>query len=663
MSTTSTIGSASRNYSTITAWNAAFANGGWIGQCYNDQEFSNAHGETFPISFSAATASANYITLTTATGQSFRDNASVQTNGLPGYNQSYGVGIKKTSNYPYPLSMDSAYVTLSYLQVAFTGATGSNPACLNGADSSGATAGLVDSCIFDTTNGNSGSPVVRTQFNTHVINSLIVQRGTAGDGIQQKYAGTPVWCNNTIVRPSNVTAAGKALTSTGSPIVKTYNNAGFGFSSFQDVISHFSGNNNASDVAIGFGSSNQASLTYASQFNSSTGNWIPKTGSALLDNGATETSYIASIDIVGTSRPQGSAWDIGCWEYTSSGTNVSLPAASGTSAIGSFGPSSLLALTGAAGSGVAAGFTPNDLDSLAPASAVAAIGSMTPLDAVPLASVAGVASIGSLTPQDQTSLAGAAGAGIAGAFTPQDTLALSPATATASVQSFGPQLLFSLTSAAGVGFVEGFTPKLSFSFTAASGSGVAGNFVSGQQPLPAVSGSGVATGFTPDVLPALSASSGTGVALGFGENVQPPLGAATATALVESFGPQTSRALASAPGAGIAAGLTPGVTRSLSSASGAGAAANFIAGALPLGAASGTGIAATFLSQIIIGFAPATGFGFAGSFTAQILGTVTPGIATAGDSAVWSAVAGDAAVWIAALNDAAMWRAETGDSS
>jgi hypothetical protein len=77
MATTSTIGTASRNYSTIQAWHDAFSTGGWIGECYNDAEFVE------DVTMTGKTTSAtDYIELRTASGQSFRDHANKLTNAL-----------------------------------------------------------------------------------------------------------------------------------------------------------------------------------------------------------------------------------------------------------------------------------------------------------------------------------------------------------------------------------------------------------------------------------------------------------------------------------------------------------------------------------------------------------------------------------------------------
>src|SRR5215472_14852452 len=96
---TKTIGTGgSHNYSTLASWEAdttAFTGGGGtdlvaadtiaVGQCFfngsGDGEFFSGSGAVLFIA-GYGTDSTHTITLTTGTGQSFRDNVSVQTNAL-----------------------------------------------------------------------------------------------------------------------------------------------------------------------------------------------------------------------------------------------------------------------------------------------------------------------------------------------------------------------------------------------------------------------------------------------------------------------------------------------------------------------------------------------------------------------------------------------------
>lgn len=315
MSTTSSIGTSSRTYSTVASWLAAFTTGGWIGECYNDSEFT----VTATISFSGhSTSATDYITLKTAAGQGFKDNASVQTNALR-YNQSNGVGIRKTSAYGIVISVSESYVTLQYLQIAHTG--GGNSDNAYSCTSAGLSGVLVDSCIEESNSGSTSTNYVHIQRSGGVINTVIVNRGTNGNGVSFDYAsGTPYAVNCSIVRSK--TAAGTAITGFGGGTWLVKNCAIFGFTTLNSG-GTASGSNNCSDLAIGFGSSNQASKTYSNQFENitdATRDFRAKTGADLLNNAATDTTNVPSgTDIVGTSRPQSTAWDIGAWELVASG--------------------------------------------------------------------------------------------------------------------------------------------------------------------------------------------------------------------------------------------------------------------------------------------------------------------------------------------------------
>lgn len=318
MATVSTIGTASRNYSTIPAWRDAFTTGGWEGECYADSEFT----ATATLTFSGhSTSAADYIKLSCAAGQSFADNANAQTNALR-YNTANGVAYRCTVTYAATVAVSEDYVTIDGIQFNGTGAG-------NGGLTTGPS---IPNVVFsrliieNTAAGQAMAPRCGL-----VKNCLIVLNYT---GTYNTFAilaafttTTVIAANCTVVRPSDLASGASAVAfrAGNGGTFKVVNCAGFGLTVFSNtgpsgVFSSCS--NNASDVAISIGSSNQASKTYANQFVNtvnSTRDFRLKVGADCVDTGTTDTTDIpAADDIVRTSRPQGSAWDIGCWELVQS---------------------------------------------------------------------------------------------------------------------------------------------------------------------------------------------------------------------------------------------------------------------------------------------------------------------------------------------------------
>lgn len=308
MAVTETIGATGRMFSTIQAWEDAIPatlTDDYIGECYNDAEFLTT-GTTI---IAGHTVGAFTITLTTAAGQSFRDHASVQANPLR-YDQTKGVALRSTNAYTVTLDINNAGVRVSKLQVQNGATAGGASVALRAQSGSAA---IVDGAICE---GSRGGDVVADLGNSQFRNIIAINRANSGNGFSFSYT-TQLQLNLTAVRPSDKTISGRAFSALGASTVKLRNCAGFGFTTFCNSIEGTS-SHNASDVAISSGSNNQASKTYANQFEVTTDSgrdFRLKTGSDCIDTGVTEVN--AATDIVGTSRPQGSAYDIGAWELVS----------------------------------------------------------------------------------------------------------------------------------------------------------------------------------------------------------------------------------------------------------------------------------------------------------------------------------------------------------
>jgi hypothetical protein len=306
VATTQSIGTTGRDYSTLQAWEDAVPatpTGGYIGECYNDSEF------TAGVQIAGHTTSAtDYVTLTAAAGQSFQDHASVRSNALF-YDQTKGVAV--TANpFGFPVVyIDDDYVTVSRLQM-LRSSTSYSQGCFESADSY-INAFLRD-CIMAKT--FSGAGAVATMRGTNIVNCLLYDTGaTAGTGFTIGTSGSALALNNTVVRVGSAGGTGIGRGSYGTPILK--NNAVFNWTNaFTGSSSNASSGYNGTDAASAPGSDNQTSLTFADCFESVTNDFRLKSGSNLIGTGNTDATN-APNDISGTARGSGTAGDIGAWEF------------------------------------------------------------------------------------------------------------------------------------------------------------------------------------------------------------------------------------------------------------------------------------------------------------------------------------------------------------
>jgi hypothetical protein len=280
----------------------------WEGQCQN-QEFSGT-GTQATLSGSTSSATA-YKYLTTVAGASFRDHANVQTNALR-YNAANGCGIRGTSNTTLTVSLVEANSRISKLQVTATGVDGR---ALNGS----AAAQFIDFMILEGvhtgTQNNNG--ILSLASSGTVRNTVIIQRASAADHIISTSGGSSFFYNVTVVAPDDLAAAPTSVFLSGASGTVTVQNCGLFAGDSTKAIkagsATFDFTTCYSDIS---GTAGVTQATYASEFqnvNDATRDFRIKTGAAQVDTGTTDATN-GAIDIAGTTRPQGLAYDVGCWE-------------------------------------------------------------------------------------------------------------------------------------------------------------------------------------------------------------------------------------------------------------------------------------------------------------------------------------------------------------
>lgn len=310
---TKSIGTSGRDYATLALY-ASYLDGlntlsaAELGEVYNDGEITDTATVTFT---GFVTSSSNTVTIQPASGQGFKDAGGAASNPLR-YTQANGAAFANSVAFGTCVNIQVDYITLKGLQ--FKGTSSDNEGVIWQNDAS-LTHVTIRDCILEMPTNTNGAYLGVLLFKSGTLeNILAIQRG-GSNGIAFDYAGTVSATNCTIVRPSDITAARAAIRKESGGTVTITNCAGFGFSNFSTG-SGFSGSNNASDQTIGFGTSNQASKTYSSQFEvvtDSTRDFRAKSGGDLINNGTTGTTG----DIIGQSA--NGTKDIGAWELQSAG--------------------------------------------------------------------------------------------------------------------------------------------------------------------------------------------------------------------------------------------------------------------------------------------------------------------------------------------------------
>ena len=308
---TSTIGTASRQYSTLQAWEDAapvslvLENVIWQGQAYNDTEFYSTVGTILSLTGSTSSSTC-YKELTTGPGQSFRDHANVTTNPLR-YDQTKGVGIRVSVwNNPTILCYEPN-VRISNLQVRAVSGSGSS------ALSIWSYGILATNCIFEAAIYNA----IRSDNSGEFRNCVMTAESAINVVVINRTANL---YNCTVVSLS-----GSVEVINGSYGTATYKNCAF-FSA-TPATNLTAGNNtyvfttcisNATTLPTGVTSSSLAGANFVAVGSTcATTDLRINAGSTLIDKATTDATNVPK-DIIGKTRAFGgtnTAYDVGCWEY------------------------------------------------------------------------------------------------------------------------------------------------------------------------------------------------------------------------------------------------------------------------------------------------------------------------------------------------------------
>ena len=313
-----TIGSG-RDYSTIQAWedacpaNLVSTDQIWKGLLYDEGGGTNGEWTiSTSVTFSGVTTGpTRYVWLDAAAGKSFADNANKLTNALR-YNTANGVAIRGNGSYAGPMFVTNYDVKFTRLQIKRLLGAG------NAADEIFGIGGAftADQCLL-VNEGNDYSISVGAG-SLDLINSVFYCASVSKEFISSVVTTTTGNLINSTIYGNGSTQAFRILYTGGLFVSK---NCGlFNWASIGSTARFDSANssNNATNLSsVGFGSSNQVSLTTANQFENVTAgseDFRTKAGAALISNGIRQQTYTNDLDIVGTTRSLTTP-TIGAWEY------------------------------------------------------------------------------------------------------------------------------------------------------------------------------------------------------------------------------------------------------------------------------------------------------------------------------------------------------------
>lgn len=350
------------DYTSLDAWSGAISTPltqPVVGQLWNNGPITTTSGVAFLSALTGhVTSATNTITITPAPGESFADMLTTADPFTGDFPSSFGGG----SGAAIPLAFSTNGVNFV---LPATGVGGINyfnvqddNVFLNGLQfqdpnaTSGSTILLtnqnvtIENCIFDGYGQTGGASLIEgtlTGASTCVfkmLNCLVVDRSpNASSGVSLDSNYNSVFANNTIVAinaPASQSGIVCSATSAGitAKLINTIMcgyapaNAIYALSTAAIAVSFCVFTSTIlTGAGITLGSGNLYSKVAANQFNDPTLDFRLKIGSDALNVGFTDTTDIPfSTDILGTSRPQGTSWDIGAYEFGVGSSSVGMAA-------------------------------------------------------------------------------------------------------------------------------------------------------------------------------------------------------------------------------------------------------------------------------------------------------------------------------------------------
>ncbi len=321
------------DYTSLSAWGTAIPQtltSNIVGLIWNDGVITTTAGTNFlvlGVNGSPRTTGSYTITLTAAPGESFRDTLKGSNTALAA-NSANGVCFQLPST-----AGNTNYFDIYDGPIIFDGLQFIDPCSTSKSSIINTNSGVtltISHCIVDgypqdngtTTISGFGGPV-------HLSNTLLIDRTATGSGgvmINSADSNTSsAVVNNTFIRinPTNGTEDFAVAYNVNNAAVPVRNNIFVGYTY------PVGGQNNLAQVdhcimtstTVGYATdngNNVYSITASSQFVSATTDFRLIAGSAALNAGVTDTTDVPlSDDIIGYSRPQGTAWSIGAAEFPS----------------------------------------------------------------------------------------------------------------------------------------------------------------------------------------------------------------------------------------------------------------------------------------------------------------------------------------------------------